>query len=53
MLPKLNGFEVLRITREAGMSTPILMLTAKGEIEDKVRGLHLGADDYLEKPFSF
>lgn len=52
MLPKLNGLEVLRAIREEGMETPVLMLTAKGDIADKVQGLDLGADDYLAKPFS-
>lgn len=52
MLPQLNGLEVLRSVREAGLTTPILMLTAKGDIEDKVQGLNAGADDYLAKPFS-
>lgn len=52
MLPQLNGLEVLRAVREAGLTTPILMLTAKGDIDDKVQGLNAGADDYLAKPFS-
>jgi len=52
MLPKMNGIEVLRSLRQAKTSTPILMLTAKDEIEDKVNGLDSGADDYLTKPFS-
>lgn len=51
MLPKKNGFDVCRDLRQKGISTPILMLTAKGEILDKVLGLKLGADDYLTKPF--
>ena len=51
MLPKLNGFDVCRDLRGAGIQTPILMLTAKGETIDKVLGLKLGADDYLTKPF--
>lgn len=51
MLPKKNGYDVCRDLRKAGNSTPILMLTAKGETVDKVVGLKLGADDYLTKPF--
>ncbi|OGU13253.1 MAG: DNA-binding response regulator [Ignavibacteria bacterium GWB2_35_12] len=53
MLPGKDGFTVLSELREAGVSTPILMLTAKGTTEDRVHGLDLGADDYLPKPFSF
>ena len=52
MLPKMNGLEVLRRLRESGDKTPVLILTAKGSIEDRVTGLDLGADDYLVKPFS-
>lgn len=52
MLPGMNGLEVLSEIRAAGIRTPVLMLTAKGDIEDKVAGLNLGADDYLAKPFS-
>ena len=52
MLPKLSGFEVLRRLREQKINTPVLVLTAKDSVEDKVRGLDLGADDYLTKPFS-
>lgn len=51
MLPKKNGYDVARDLRQKGVSTPILMLTAKGETIDKVLGLKLGADDYLTKPF--
>ena len=51
MLPKKNGYDVCRDLRQQGISTPILMLTAKGETIDKVLGLKLGADDYLTKPF--
>src|SRR5687767_3174412 len=51
MLPKRNGYNVCRDLRQRGISTPILMLTAKGETIDKVLGLKLGADDYLTKPF--
>lgn len=52
MLPGMNGLEILSEIRAAGILTPVLMLTAKGDIEDKVAGLNLGADDYLAKPFS-
>lgn len=51
-MPKFSGLEVLRQLRAEGCRTPILLLTAKGEIEDQVQGLDLGADDYLPKPFS-
>lgn len=51
MLPKLNGFEVLRLLRAEGNSTPVLMLTAKSELSDRVLGLTRGADYYLTKPF--
>jgi two-component system, OmpR family, response regulator len=53
MLPKMDGFEVCQKLREEGIHTPILMLTAKGQTQDKVDGLNTGADDYLTKPFSF
>lgn len=52
MLPKRNGFEVCRTLRDAGDTVPILMLTAREEESDKVKGLELGADDYITKPFS-
>jgi two-component system, OmpR family, alkaline phosphatase synthesis response regulator PhoP len=51
MLPKLDGFHVLRLLRECGFAAPILILTARGEETDKVRGLRLGGDDYVTKPF--
>ena len=51
MLPELDGFRVLRSLRQQGHSLPILVLTAKGEEADKVRGLRMGADDYVTKPF--
>ncbi len=51
MLPGLDGFRVLRALRERGCRTPVLILTARGQEEDKVRGLRLGADDYVTKPF--
>ena len=53
MLPKKNGFEVLKSMRKKGIKTPVLFLTARDQIEDRVRGLDLGADDYLVKPFAF
>ena len=51
MLPKLNGIEVLKKARKERISTPIILLTAKGEVEDRIIGLDCGADDYLPKPF--
>lgn len=51
MLPEMDGYEVARRTRAKGILTPILMLTAKSELDDKVLGLDSGADDYLSKPF--
>jgi DNA-binding response OmpR family regulator len=51
MLPGMNGFEVLKKLRKEKISTPVLLLTAKSEIEDKINGLDSGADDYLTKPF--
>ena len=51
MLPGMNGYEVAKKARSKGISTPILMLTAKAELDDKVEGLDSGADDYLTKPF--
>ncbi|WP_220195279.1 response regulator transcription factor [Ktedonospora formicarum] len=53
MLPSLDGFEVCRRVRNAHRMYPILFLTARGEIDDRVRGLDLGGDDYLVKPFAF
>jgi len=53
MLPKKDGLEVCRELRAKGINTPILMLTAKDAVEDRVRGLDTGADDYLIKPFAF
>ena len=52
MMPKLSGFEVLKIMRDKGIETPVIMLTAKSTVEDKINGLDLGADDYLAKPFN-
>lgn len=51
MLPLMDGFEVLRQLRDENVSTPVLMLTAKFDVNDKVKGLDIGADDYLTKPF--
>jgi two-component system, OmpR family, alkaline phosphatase synthesis response regulator PhoP len=51
MLPRRSGFEVCRELRARGVSTPVLMLTARGQVKDRVTGLQLGADDYLTKPF--
>jgi two-component system, OmpR family, copper resistance phosphate regulon response regulator CusR len=53
MLPKLNGFEVCRQLRADGVRTPILMLTARDSVDDRITGLDSGADDYLVKPFAF
>jgi heavy metal response regulator len=53
MLPKLDGFELVRRIRRHDTRTPILVLTARAAIQDKVQGLELGADDYLTKPFAF
>lgn len=52
LMPKMNGYEVIRMLRQHKISTPTLMLTAKSEIDDKVTGLDSGADDYMVKPFS-
>lgn len=53
MLPELDGFEVLRRARAQGSGVPVLLLTARGDLDDRVKGLNLGADDYLGKPFAF
>jgi len=53
MLPDIDGFEVCRTLRHKGLSTPLLMLTAKDTVEDRVAGLDSGADDYLVRPFAF
>lgn len=53
MLPKLNGWQILQTLRSSNIDTPVLMLTARDQIEDRVKGLELGADDYLVKPFAF
>ncbi len=53
MMPEINGYEVVKKLRDDGNHTPILLLTAKGQNADVVRGLNAGADDYMQKPFSF
>lgn len=53
MLPGLNGWQVLQSLRDRGLHMPVLFLTARDHVEDRVKGLELGADDYLVKPFSF
>lgn len=53
LLPGINGFEVLAKLRENRNTTPVLLLTALGEVQDKIKGLNLGGDDYLTKPFDF
>jgi two-component system copper resistance phosphate regulon response regulator CusR len=53
MLPARNGFDVLRTLRGSGSASPVLMLTARSGVADRVKGLDLGADDYLPKPFAF
>ena len=52
MMPEMDGLEVLRRARENHIATPVMLLTAKSEIEDRVAGLNAGADDYLPKPFA-
>lgn len=53
MLPGRSGWEILQAVRQAGLATPVLFLTARDAVEDRVHGLELGADDYLVKPFAF
>jgi DNA-binding response OmpR family regulator len=53
MLPKISGLELTKKIRTSNITTPILMLTARGDVDDRVEGLQSGADDYLPKPFSF
>ncbi|WP_110931325.1 response regulator transcription factor [Paenibacillus bouchesdurhonensis] len=53
MMPGMDGWEVCRLLKKSGMHTSIIMLTAKDEVEDRVKGLTIGADDYVVKPFSF
>ena len=52
MMPKMDGIEVLKRLRAAGCTVPVLLLTAKAEVDDRIRGLDAGADDYLPKPFA-
>ena len=52
MMPKMSGLDVLKKLRASGNNTPVLLLTAKGEVEDRIKGLDMGADDYLPKPFA-
>ena len=52
MMPGMDGLEVLSALRSDGYATPVLLLTARGEIEERIRGLDAGADDYLTKPFA-
>ncbi len=51
MLPKLNGIDLLKNARKEGIQTPVIILTARSQVQDKIQGLDLGADDYLTKPF--
>ena len=51
MLPRLDGLSVVRKVREAGLSTPVLILSALGDVDERVKGLRAGGDDYLAKPF--
>ncbi len=53
MLPRMNGLEVLRELRRNGVKTPVLMLSVRADVENRIEGLNLGADDYLPKPFAF
>ena len=53
MLPEMNGWEILRTVRQQGMQMPAIFLTARDQVEDRIKGLELGADDYIVKPFSF
>jgi len=53
MLPDIDGFKIIQLFRDSGKQTPVLFLTARDSVEDRVKGLELGADDYLVKPFAF
>jgi len=53
MLPKMNGLKLIENMRREKINTPVIVLSAKGEVEDRVKGLQIGADDYLTKPFAF
>ena len=52
MLPKLSGLDILKAIRDRGIKTPVIMLSALSEVEDKIKGLTMGADDYLSKPIN-
>lgn len=52
MLPKVSGFEICRLLKQHKIETPVIILSAKGQLDDKIKGLNLGADDYISKPFS-
>ncbi len=53
MLPGIDGLEILRTLRAGDMGVPVLLITARGEVEEKIKGLNIGADDYIAKPFDF
>ncbi|MGJ3262747.1 MAG: response regulator, partial [Salinarimonas sp.] len=53
MLPKLDGLSLIRSLREQGVATPVLILSALGQVDDRVKGLRAGGDDYLPKPYAF
>ncbi len=53
LLPKVDGMAILRTVRTKKIEIPVVMLTARGEVEDRIRGLNIGADDYIAKPFDF
>ncbi len=53
MLPKVDGLNILQSLREGGIDVPVLIITARGEVEDRIKGLNIGADDYIAKPFDF
>jgi len=53
MLPGINGLQILKSIRKDGIKTPVIILTARGDVENRIEGLNLGADDYLVKPFAF
>lgn len=52
-LPDIDGLELLRVLREGGLAVPVIILTARGDVDDHVQALEVGADDYLNKPFHF
>src|SRR5512136_30515 len=51
MLPRVDGLNILQSLREGGIDVPVLIITARGEVEDRIKGLNIGADDYIAKPF--